>query len=123
MPSSPILQAWRNTASAGAVVISAATHGVESGRAGYAPPRPFDPTVGMMPPARTFTNTSPALLARTTLRPRLNGARSPTSRGGPPAQPPLDGNAADDLAVFEHVVVVVAPTRGVAALEGQRRHG
>src|SRR5262245_48657269 len=26
-------------------------------------------------------------------------------------------DAADDLAVFEHVVVVLAPTRGVAALE------
>jgi hypothetical protein len=32
-------------------------------------------------------------------------------------------DAANDLAVFEHVVVVVAPTRWVAALEDQRRHG
>jgi hypothetical protein len=29
---------------------------------------------------------------------------------------------AHDLAVFEHVVVVVAPTRWIATLEDQRRH-
>src|SRR5262245_38046119 len=32
-------------------------------------------------------------------------------------------DAAHDLAVFEHVIVVVAPTRGVAALEDQLSHG
>ena len=31
-------------------------------------------------------------------------------------------DAAHDLAVFEHVVVVVAPTRWVAALEDERGH-
>src|SRR5262249_39185145 len=31
-------------------------------------------------------------------------------------------DAANDLAVFEHIIVVIAPTRGVAALEGQLLH-
>src|SRR5262249_22795536 len=32
-------------------------------------------------------------------------------------------DAANDLAVFEHVVIVVAPTRWIAALEDQLSHG
>src|SRR5262245_33512677 len=32
-------------------------------------------------------------------------------------------DAPDNNAVLQHVVVVLAPTRGVAALEDQRRHG
>src|SRR5262245_47400479 len=31
-------------------------------------------------------------------------------------------DAANDLAVFEHVVIVLTPTRGIAALEDQRGH-
>src|SRR5262245_12511014 len=59
-------------------------------------------------------------------RPARCGSRRglmPTSMGGPPTRLRHPEAAPDNDAVLQHVIIVLTPTRGVAALEDQpRRH-